>query len=178
MAGKTKLQILKSFSVLLADHELDKITVTMLVEECHISRQTFYYHFADIQALIDWGVQQYTHGCVTDAKKAANMEEATIIYLTKIDENKLFLRKCFSSSLSGYMTALLRNSIMEYTSEFYSQFINFGYQDSNEVDFAIEFTANGVTGFIISMLYTKTETDITTLAAKMNNYIFKRLVKR
>ena len=58
MAGKTKLQILKSFSVLLADHELDKITVTMLVEECHISRQTFYYHFADIQALIDWGVQQ------------------------------------------------------------------------------------------------------------------------
>ena len=167
MAGKTKLQILKSFSVLLADHELDKITVTMLVEECHISRQTFYYHFADIQALIDWGVQQYTHGCVTDAKKAA-----------KIDENRLFLRKCFSSSLSGYMTALLRNSIMEYTSEFYSQFINFGYQDSNEVDFAIEFTANGVTGFIISMLYTKTETDITTLAAKMNNYIFKRLVKR
>ena len=143
MAGKTKLQILKSFSVLLADHELDKITVTMLVEECHISRQTFYYHFADIQALIDWGVQQYTHGCVTDAKKAANMEEATIIYLTKIDENRLFLRKCFSSSLSGYMTALLRN-----------------------------------TGFIISMLYTKTETDITTLAAKMNNYIFKRLVKR
>lgn len=178
MAEKTKMQILKSFSALLTNHELDKITVTMLVEECHISRQTFYYHFADIQALIDWGVKKYTQGCVNDAKKAANIEEATIIYLTKIDESKLFLRKCFSSSLSGYMTGLIRNSIMEYTSEFYSQFINFGYKDSSEVDFAIEFTANGVTGFIISTLYSKSETDIKALAAKMNDYIFTKLVKR
>ena len=178
MSNITKRAMAQSLKKILVVKELDKITITDITNDCGINRQTFYYHFADIQALIDWGVQQYTHGCVTDAKKAANMEEATIIYLTKIDENRLFLRKCFSSSLSGYMTALLRNSIMEYTSEFYSQFINFGYQDSNEVDFAIEFTANGVTGFIISMLYTKTETDITTLAAKMNNYIFKRLVKR
>lgn len=76
------------------------------------------------------------------------------------------------------MTGLIRNSIMEYTSEFYSQFINFGYKDSSEVDFAIEFTANGVTGFIISMLYSKSETDIKALAAKMNDYIFTKLVKR
>ena len=95
MAEKTKMQILKSFSALLTNHELDKITVTMLVEECHISRQTFYYHFADIQALIDWGVKKYTQGCVNDAKKAANIEEATIIYLTKLMKASFFCANAF-----------------------------------------------------------------------------------
>ena len=41
MAKSTKSQILQHFSKLLKDHELDKITVTMLVNECEISRQTF-----------------------------------------------------------------------------------------------------------------------------------------
>ena len=34
MAKSTKALILKAFSELLADHDFDKITVTMLVEKC------------------------------------------------------------------------------------------------------------------------------------------------
>ncbi len=64
MAKSTKTQILQSFSELLKNNDLDKITVTMLVNECNISRQTFYYHFTDIQALINWGIQQNTAGCL------------------------------------------------------------------------------------------------------------------
>ena len=41
MAKSTKAQILQHFSELLKDYDLDKITVTMLVSECEISRQTF-----------------------------------------------------------------------------------------------------------------------------------------
>lgn len=75
MAEKTKMQILKSFSALLTNHELDKITVTMLVEECHISRQTFYYHFADIQALIDWGVKNTHKAVLTMPKRRQTLKK-------------------------------------------------------------------------------------------------------
>ena len=39
--------------LLLEKHE-KKLTVTNLVEACQITRQTFYYHFADIPALFRW----------------------------------------------------------------------------------------------------------------------------
>lgn len=41
---------------------VDKITVKDLVEACHISRQTFYYHFQDIIEVIEWSVEQAFEG--------------------------------------------------------------------------------------------------------------------
>lgn len=29
-----------------------------LIEECHISRQTFYYHFQDINDVMEWSVRR------------------------------------------------------------------------------------------------------------------------
>lgn len=176
MAKSTKMHILRCFSKLLETNDLDKITVTMLVEKCQISRQTFYYHFADVQALIDWGVMQGTAGCVNEAKRANNMKDATIIYLKEIEKYRYFLTKCFSSSLSGYMSTLIRKSIIDYSSEFYSRFMSASSKQT-DVDFIIEFTANGVTGYILSMLYEKKNTDIEEIAENMNNLIFKRLAQ-
>ena len=33
---------------------IDKITVKALIDACHISRQTFYYHFKDIMDVLEW----------------------------------------------------------------------------------------------------------------------------
>ncbi len=175
MAKETKQHILKGFSELLTDHDFDKITVTMLVEKCNISRQTFYYHFTDIQALINWGVKQYTHGRVESAKSAKDMKEATVIYLNGIEKNRLFLKKCFSSSLAQYMTKLIRDSIIEYSTEFYMRSVKAGYSKADVADFIIEFTANGVTGFIISKMFNNEEVDIEELADKMYHCIIERL---
>ena len=178
MAKSTKALILKCFSNLLAENDLDKITVTMLVKECNISRQTFYYHFSDIQALIDWGVKQSTLGCVNDVKHAQSMRDATVIYFRQIERNKEFLKKCFSSSLSGYMVTLIRNGIIEFCSDFYNRFIPPGYSVRSDADFIIEFIANGVTGYTLSMLFSDKEPDIEELADKMNKLIFTKLAER
>lgn len=175
MPKETKLQILRCFSKLLENNELDKITVTMLVEECNISRQTFYYHFSDIHSLIDWGVKYYTENCVEDAKHATNMMEATMIYLKRIDANREFLRSCMSSSIAGYMTMLIRNSVIDYSTEFYNRVVAPSPSNSKTAEFIIEFTANGVTGYILSMLYSRKDDDIEEIAEKMNKYIFKKI---
>lgn len=178
MAKETKQHILKGFSELLIDYDFDKITVTMLVEKCNISRQTFYYHFADIQSLIDWGVKQYTQGCVETAKNARDMKDATVIYLKEIERNKVFLKKVFASSLSQYMTKLIRDSIIEYSSEFYNQAVRHGYARSDTAEMIIEFTANGVTGFIVTHILEDSNMNIDELAEKMNHSIFLRLAGR
>lgn len=54
MSQTTKRALAASLKKLLAHKPLDKITVTDIAEDCGVNRQTFYYHFQDIYALVDW----------------------------------------------------------------------------------------------------------------------------
>ena len=48
----TKRAITESFRALLAVKPLDKITVRDIVEDCGLTRNTFYYHYKDIYDLL------------------------------------------------------------------------------------------------------------------------------
>lgn len=52
-----------------------KLTVKDLVEECHITRQAFYYHFEDIPALLRWMFERDTQRNMLEAKNLKNGEE-------------------------------------------------------------------------------------------------------
>ena len=53
MANFTQKAIKETFLTLLDEKPLSQISVKMLVEACGINRNTFYYHYADIPALIE-----------------------------------------------------------------------------------------------------------------------------
>lgn len=53
MSKFTKMAIMNSFMKLLGEMPFDKITVKDIVEDCGINRNTFYYNFQDIYALVD-----------------------------------------------------------------------------------------------------------------------------
>ena len=46
--------IAQAAMTLLTEKYVKKLTVKDIVEECHITRQTFYYHFADIPEMFRW----------------------------------------------------------------------------------------------------------------------------
>ena len=79
-----------------------KLTVTDIVNECHITRQTFYYHFEDIPDLLLWmmkrnlkrSMQAQKHGAILNFgsvsgvvgypfESAYGASKAAIIHLTK-----------------------------------------------------------------------------------------------
>lgn len=53
MANFTQKAIKQTFLSLLEDHPLSDITVKNIVETCGINRNSFYYHYRDIPALIE-----------------------------------------------------------------------------------------------------------------------------
>lgn len=53
MSSFTKKAIMESFLRLAGKKSLDKITVRDIVDECGINRNTFYYHFQDIYAVME-----------------------------------------------------------------------------------------------------------------------------
>ncbi len=51
---KTKIVLADSLRRLMKKKPLDKIKIREIVDECGLNRQTFYYHFQDIYALVEW----------------------------------------------------------------------------------------------------------------------------
>ena len=54
----TKKTIAASLKKFMERKPLSKITVSEIVTDCGINRNTFYYHFEDIQALLKWMLEQ------------------------------------------------------------------------------------------------------------------------
>ena len=55
---------------------LSKITVSMIVSECGVNRNTFYYHFDDIYDLLKWTLEQEAVEVVKNFDLLVNPEEA------------------------------------------------------------------------------------------------------
>lgn len=53
MSKFTKTAIMQSFVKLLDSTQFDKITVKDIVDDCGVNRNTFYYNFEDIYAVVD-----------------------------------------------------------------------------------------------------------------------------
>lgn len=65
---------------------MEKLTVKDIVEECHITRQTFYYHFEDIPALIQWVLDRSTEKMLKEIQQQDNVEDKLrYFFLTVLD---------------------------------------------------------------------------------------------
>ena len=60
--------IAQAAMTLLLEKHVKKLTVKDIVEECHITRQTFYYHFADIPEMFRWILEQQGQRVLLEAK--------------------------------------------------------------------------------------------------------------
>lgn len=58
MTQFTEKAIMDTFVEMLEEMPLEKITVQKIIKRCNISRNTFYYHFGDIYALLDAVLQR------------------------------------------------------------------------------------------------------------------------
>ena len=75
MASLTRKSIMESFIRLLDERPLNKISVKDIVEDCGINRNTFYYHFTDIPALVEEIVRDETDRIVLTAEGISSLQE-------------------------------------------------------------------------------------------------------
>ena len=66
MSQLTKRAITESFMKLINQVPFDKITVKDIVEDCGVNRNTFYYHYSDIYALLDEILANETQRVLTE----------------------------------------------------------------------------------------------------------------
>ena len=75
MASFTRKAIMEAFLKLLEERPLSKITVKDIVEDCGINRNTFYYHFEDIPALVEAIAREMVDRLVQEGTRIGSLEE-------------------------------------------------------------------------------------------------------
>ena len=103
MAMDMKQIIAQSAKDLLMDRSVKKLTVKDIVDKCHITRQSFYYHFEDIPALFRWMLEQNVQQSMLDAQ-AAEGGEARLRSLFVMAINSLpYVKKGFKGNYGEEM---------------------------------------------------------------------------
>ncbi len=111
MANNTKEQIAKAVEKLLLEKKVKKLTVTDIVEECHITRQAFYYHFADIPELVKWIAQQKTEEALEKYQGEAHLEDQLRYWLLIGINAKDYVEKGMESNYADELRQLIFNQM-------------------------------------------------------------------
>lgn len=88
MKEDMKALIAETFTQLLEKEDIDKITVTKLIGECHISRQTFYYHFQDIMDVLEWTFRRSTQELAQKSLEEENDIDALRVFASFIKKEQ------------------------------------------------------------------------------------------
>ncbi len=75
MANFTKKAIKDTFISLLEEHPLSDITVKNIVETCGINRNSFYYHYQDIPALVEELVKEQAEAIIQKYPSVSSIVE-------------------------------------------------------------------------------------------------------
>lgn len=111
MAVDMKESIAQAVKTLVTEKGVRRLTVKEIVEECHITRQAFYYHFEDIPALFRWILERNREQFVAEAKTLEN-DEARLRYLFVLATNALpYIKKGLESNLGVEFERLLEQNV-------------------------------------------------------------------
>lgn len=93
MPTQMKAMIAETFLSMAQERHIDKITVKDLAEACHISRQTFYYHFQDILDVIQWSIDQALQEVLAKSLQEKTPQDSLRVFISfTVESTELMLR--------------------------------------------------------------------------------------
>ena len=88
MANFTRRAIKESFLKLLNQRPLNQITIKDIVEDCGINRNSFYYHFEDLPALVEEMVAEQVQALLQKHPTVSSVEECADAVIELVMENR------------------------------------------------------------------------------------------
>ena len=118
MTSLTKDAIKKSFMKLLNQKPVDKITVKEIVEDCGINRNSFYYHYDDIPALIEEILNDQADALVQTGDKNTDIYTCILWAMDFALQNKSAMMHLYNSSnrelFERYLNRIANRTVTEY----------------------------------------------------------------
>lgn len=114
MAADMKELIAQATNTLLAEKHVKKLTVKDIVEQCHITRQAFYYHFQDIPELLQWMIERYTEQMFQEVLSKGNGEDGLRCFFVMAINAIPYVERGMDSNYALELEQLLRHNIQRF----------------------------------------------------------------
>lgn len=168
MSKKTKEALISAFLELIREEEFDKITVTDLVEKCGISRQTFYYHFEDIQKMLIWAFDMEIKN-ICGFHDPENWEESERNFVNFLDRYDTMFRKAMNSVKFIFVLNLIDKCFYDCITSYISEKRE-EHSFGKNADYVISYTSGAFTSLVVKTIQTEKsdyETIIKNLSASL-----------
>lgn len=149
MKEDMKTLISDTFVKLLETEEIDKITVTKLIGECHISRQTFYYHFKDIMDVLEWTFRRSTQELAQRSLEAEDRIGALTAYVSFVRMHRDKLEKLIYSRRWMQIEGMLVDSVTIYLAEMARGKMKDIDISVDDMEVMLKFYASGMVGVLL-----------------------------
>jgi AcrR family transcriptional regulator len=169
MSSKAKGAIIEAFLNLTETEAFDKITVTQLVEECSISRQTFYYHFDDISTMLKKAFDEDT-AVICATLESGRWQSAAKLFVPMLNKYDSFFRSALHSEKFLFVYGLVYSSFRSFIKAYFDM-----KKPADENEFLIDFCASGYAGLVFKEAQ-KEKSDYASLLSKLGNGF--KVVKR
>lgn len=154
----TKKAIARGFKNILKNKSFEKITIAEITAQCGLNRQTFYYHFQDKYALINWIVYQEAILVIKKDLTIQNWDVKVLELLFIMKKDAHF----YQTTLKDIDGTEFQNYLFTVTKEIFMEMIDHLRSDSKitpeitpimnmeKKKVAAEFLSYGVVGMIIA----------------------------
>jgi probable dihydroxyacetone kinase regulator len=147
----TKKAMAESIKELMKKKSLEKITVSDIVQNCGLNRQTFYYHFKDKYDLVNWIYYSEIVATLADVSDGADWSTAMLNALNIMKKEKVFYigslnvdRQCI---FQDYLFNATRDMLLEIVEQLSAQ--NGFEMEAADRAFIAEFYTYGLVGMVI-----------------------------
>ena len=106
MRNDSKERIATAFSALLAEKPFGKITVNNIVDVCGVHRNTFYYYFSDIPALLDYVTEKHLDLILLRNGKVGFMNGCMVDLVDYMEKN--------DKAMSGIFNSMTKDELLDF----------------------------------------------------------------
>lgn len=177
MSKFTKAAIINSFMMLLSEKSFDDISVKDIVNECGINRNTFYYHFSDIYALVDEVLQGEINKIVQDHQPYKSWNEGFLSAADFALKNKKAILHLHHSAQCYQLQKYFQKVVYDVVANFVElEAENIGISDKDKA-FVAEFYTFALQGFVNKWLDNGMKDDFEDVLSKAS-LLFQSNIKQ
>lgn len=150
MSGKLTEKVIKdTFLKLISERPLEKVSVKDIVDECGISRNTFYYHYQDIYILLETIFEEQAELIILSHSEKRSWKEALVASTKFAIENKNAIYHVYNSANRDQLERYLYRVCQEITFEY----VKAEAEDLNVLDKDITYIALFYKHAIVGMIF-------------------------
>lgn len=160
----TKELLARSLLELAKSNPLQKITISEITEKCSITREAFYYHFADKYELMFWIYKKHTSEIIDKGIFIEPIIDVWSKALRVMQDYRYFYKDAYEDPI---FLRMILNAFIENLSSCVSHHAGEKELENPDIKFAIRFYANGLLNVTIEWLNQIIKGDVDVISRRM-----------